>query len=89
MFLILASKNLDFLINVRIGVTICLVSIVPDATCGNIGVNNIKLSSETKVISISALFLKYDSNFKQHSIPANPPPKTKILFITVITFLII
>jgi len=32
------------------GITICLVSIVPEATWGNIGVNKKKLSSLTRLI---------------------------------------
>ncbi len=48
----IASKNLALLQNVLMGVNMCLVSIIPDNTSGNIGVNRKKFSLLTNVMSI-------------------------------------
>ena len=66
---------------VLIGITICLVSIIPDATCGNMGVNKKKLSSLTITSSISGSSPNSDSNFLAHSTPAKPPPKITTFFL--------
>ena len=60
---------------VRMGMMMCRVSIIPDATCGSIGVNSRKLSSLTMTSSTSSAPAKYDSSFRAHSTPANPPPR--------------
>ncbi|GIS96582.1 MAG: hypothetical protein CM1200mP23_3880 [Nitrososphaerota archaeon] len=54
--------------------------IVPDATCGNIGVKSKKLSSLTMLFQ-HLVRLKITFQFSGQSTPANPPLKLKFFFL--------
>ena len=81
--LTLPSKKRVFLQMVRMGVTMCLVSIIPDTTWGSMGVKSRKLSSFIMTRSMSGSSPSSDSSWRAHATPAKPPPPITILFLVL------